>query len=697
AADRTLGTAAYMSPEQAHGIDVDARGDVFSFGSLLYELATGQPPFQGDSDLTTLYKVVNTSPLPVQHRRAEIPDGLARVIEKALEKLPENRYQRMEALLEDLKVLQVEYHGVDPTTARTAVVMQPVASTRRRALKWAGAGAGALGMVYLGSRIGWRPKPAETHLAVLPFRNIGSDPAGQAFCDGVVETLTSMLTQLERFHGSLVVVPSSEVRNQQVSSPSEALKAFGASLVISGSVQRSASDVRLNINLVDARSLRQVAARTVEAKIEDISALQDSVVAQTGDLLDLQLEPRIRSELAAGGTRVAAAYDAYIQARGQIYRTDRRGNLDVALDLLRLAVERDRNYALGHSELAYANTMMFRQTKEVRWLATAQSAAERAIALNERIASAHVNLGVVYSLAQRHEEAIGTFRRALERDPVNAAAYRELASAYEALSQSKEAESTYQKAIQMRPADWLSHQSLGVFYYAKQRYANAEPLFQKVIELTPDNYLGYRNLGGVQLSRGRLEDAARNLRRSIEIKPSAAAYSNLGTLYMYEGRYREAVTEMEQAMALGGSNYANDYRIWLNLGDAYRGSEAHAIKAPGAYRQAIQLAQRLLALNPRDAAVLSSVAVGWAKLGEREKAAAQIAEAITAAPGDASVRFKSALVHELGGRRTDALAALDTALRAGYSSTEIRHDPALAALRKDPRYAILAQNLKQKE
>ncbi len=699
---RPVGTAAYMSPEQAQGRSADRRSDIFSFGVTLFEMATGGLPFQGESAMAILYQIVHAPPPAVQSRRPDLPDRFAQIVEKALEKKPDRRYQRMEEVLADLEALQktIEYTDAASQTPTASLMSLPrTRLSRRRLAGWIAAAAAGLALAVVGlppvwkqivQRLEWGRIQRAKHLAVLPFLSAGQDPDNQAFCDGLEETLSSTLTQLERFQGSLLVVPASEVRNQQIASPSAARKAFGVNLVISGSVQRSADEVRLHINLIDTASLRQVGARRIDARFADLSRLQDSVVAQAAELLEYQLEPQIRTALTAGGTRNAAAYDAYLQGRGYLYRHDKQGNLERAAGLLKQAVERDRDYALAHAALGEAYTETFRQTKELRWLAMAQSATERAVAINDRLAPAHINLGVVYAFTGRQEEAVSAFQRALQLDPINAQAYREMAGAYQSQSRLREAEATFQRAIEMRPADWLSHQALGIFYFAQQRYREAEPVFRKVIELTPDNHLGYRNLGGVYLALGRHAEAARMLERAIEVKPTAAAYSNLGTLYLFQGRYSEAVPMMEKAVEIGGSNYANDYRIWYNLGDAYLWAKVPAAKAPAAYQRAIQAAQRQLAINPKDAAVLSSVAVCWAKLGDKGKAYLQIGNALAVAPEDAAVGFKSVLVYELAGQREEALAALKKVLKAGYSIEEIRRDPALAQLRKDPRYAALA-------
>ena len=664
-----IGTPHYMAPEQLRGLEADTRSDVYSFGVLLFEIATGHLPGQGDSAVGGL-----------RGSRPDLPDAFAAIVERSLRTAPEQRYQSAEALVVELRTLS----GRPPKPSEMPTVTVEVGATVSRR-RWIAAGLaliliGVAGVV--GRLIPWTVLPSTKQLAVLPFTNVGEDQANQAFCDGVVETLTSTLTQLERFHGSLLVVPSSEVRTQQVSSPSAAQKSFGVNLVVTGSVQRQGSDIRLTVNLVDAHSLRQIAARRLDTRVDAISNFQDDVVAQVADLLEVHLEPQIRGALSAGGTRVAAAYDAYVQARGYLSRYDRAGNLERAVSLLDQAVRLDQGYALAHAALAEAYIRHFRATKQPPWLQKAEAAGERAVTLNDRLAAAHLNLGIAYSAGGRFPEAAASLQQALNLDPISAAAYRELARAYQGQGRPSEAEETYRKALRMRPGDWLSHQDLGVFYYTRQRYRDAEPLFRKVIALTPDNHFGYRNLGGVLLSLGRYPEAAQMLERSIAVRPTAAAYSNLGVLFIYQSRYDDAVSALDKAIEVRDVTYHYDYKIWGNLGDACRWSTRFQNRAPDAYGRAVLSAERQLPLSSSDAAFRASFAMLLAKLGDPKRASAEIAAAISLAPLDAGVLYKSAVVHELAGRRQLALQAVNQALTAGYSAEEIHRDPVLTPLFK---------------
>jgi Flp pilus assembly protein TadD len=185
---------------------------------------------------------------------------------------------------------------------------------------------------------------------------------------------------------------------------------------------------------------------------------------------------------------------------------------------------------------------------------------------------------------------------------------------------------------------------------------------------------------------GRFGEAEAMLKKSLALKPTAAGYSNLGTLYFFQGRYEEAVIPMEKAVELE----PHDYMCWGNLADAYRWSPKLGSKASKAYRRAVDLARRELGVNPSDAAVRGSLTTFLAKLGENEAAVAEVEEAVRLAPADTNIMMNAVLVYELAGERDRALSALGDALRGGYSMEEFQRDPEFTDLRADPRYVTLA-------
>ena len=345
----------------------------------------------------------------------------------------------------------------------------------------------------------------------------------------------------------------------------------------------------------------------------------------------------------------------------------------------------DPSYALAYAGLSAAYWQQYVAGHDQQDLDHARDAAIQALSRNENLGAPHITLGAIAVHLGQVEEGIGQLRMALDRDPVNAEACRELANALVAAGKPDEAEATYRRAIQYRTNFWLGYNDLAVFFNDRGRYEEAEQALHKAATLTPDNYVVYRNLGGVQMARGEWDEAESSFRKAIELRPRGSVYSNLGTLYIYTGRYADAVPVLEKAVALSGAESYADV-IWANLGDAYKWAHGREKDAAMAYAKAIDLATAQLAVTPNDATLLSQIAVYHAKAGHLPEAERFIHGALAVAPHDPSVLYSSALVLEIAGRRRQSLAALHAALGSGYSVSVVEKDPELAALRADPAY-----------
>jgi len=684
-----IGTVPYMSPEQASGVGTDHQSDLFSAGIVMYEMISGELPFQAPDERGTINQILRADPPPLETLRPDSPERLRLVVRRLLQKNPRKRYLKADDLVLDLRAVQRELETPTHTLMSGDSVANKIPGLMRRPLLWALAVCvllAVLGYVTI-PRLPHLGIPSQKHIAVLQFENIGGDAANGAFCEGLVETLTSSLTELEHFHGSLMMVPSSEVRKQNIHSAADARRAFNVNLVITGSVQRGEGFLRLHANLVDTKSGTQISARSIDSPLDQLNGLQERVVREVADLLELQLQPKAYVLLAEGQTSNANAYDLYVQARGYLDRWDKPGNLDRALDFLKIAVNRDPHYALGYAALSHANWLKYSMTRETKWLEEAQDLGLHAIELDSRVPAAHVNLGKVYLSTGKYPEAIREYQAALDLDPVSVEAYRGLADAYKLSGMEKEAEGVYQKAIQIRSSDWLSYTMLGFFYYEQSRYAEAEPPFQRVVELTPDNHQAWYNLGALHLSLGKYDLAGSDFLKSVRLQEGPAGYLGLAAVYSAQGRYRESVETNERALALS----PNSYVTAGNLADAYRRVSELAGKAPAMYRRAIENADRALLTNPKDALALSCRALYWANLGNQTQAMEDIRKARILAPADARFIYQWALVEEIGHHRDQAIKGLAEAIRAGYSMNEINRAPELAGLRRDPRFQKLSQ------
>jgi tetratricopeptide (TPR) repeat protein/class 3 adenylate cyclase len=556
------------------------------------------------------------------------------------------------------------------------------AMRRKAGLWWAVAGAIASLLAIGGWYQSYRAAPKQKLVAVLPFRNVGGEPGNQPFCDGLMETVSSKLTEMQQFKDSLSIVPSSELSRASLTTADQARRAFGVNMAVTGSVQRTGEHIRLTINLVDAASLRQLQAITIDAPAEDPAALQDGVVSGCARMLDIELHPQARTLLAAGRTASPRAYDFYLQAQGYLQQFGNPASLDQAIALFRKSLEQDPYYAAAYENLGKAYWRKYQDTRDKQWMDEARRNCDRALQLDDRIPSAHVNLGEILADTGKPEQAVDEFRKALDLDPVNADAFRGLAATYEAMNKEVEAETVYKHAIELRPDQWSAYSRLGVFYYRRGRYHEAEPMFRRVIDLVPGNDAGPRLLGGLYLAMGRYTEAAKLLEKAVSARPSAGVYNNLALVYYFQKRYQDAANLMAKAIALRPDDYLN----WSTLADIYSAMPAAGEKARTTYLKAIELARHELAVNPRDGGVLSDVAVYHAKTSNKKDALDEIEKSLQLAPDDKDVLQNSIIVYEMTGHRERALRAVGTAVKRGYPVEEVQRQPGLAELRKDPEY-----------
>jgi serine/threonine-protein kinase len=682
----TLGTMAFMSPEQIRGEEVDDRADIWSFGVVLYELLTKTQPFTGTYEQAVMYSIINEDPLPLINLNKDVPPGLEYIVNKCLEKEPSNRYQTVSELLADM-TNKAGKKRLDPeilTSKKIPFKHFPVQSRSKLILATIGLLLFIIILLLLRGR-NWFLGPDEQHLLVLPFTNVGGDLSQQAFCDGLVETLTSKLSQLEQYHGSLWVVPSSEVQRNKISSPSEARQTFGINLVVSGSLQIFDDMFRLTLNLIDAKNIRQLNSTVIDIKATQLSALQDQSVIKLLEMLNLELTPNAHSVLQSGATSVPGAYEFYLQGRGYIQRYENPENLDAAINLFTNAIELDPGYALAHAGLGEAYWRKYEASKETLWVDKAIKECKRAFELDGKLAPVNVTLGIIHAGKGKYNDAIDDFNRALNTDPTNADAYRGLAKVYETQELLPKAESTYKKAISLKMDYWAGYNDLGVFYYRHGRYEEAIEQFHQVIALTPDNYRGYNNLGGIYYLLERWEEARKMFEYSFKLRKSHNVASNLGTLYYIEGRYANAARMYEKALELNN----NDFLIWGNLASAYYWAPDERDKANKYYRHAVELAQERIKINPNDADVIAQLAGYYSMIGEPGKAEAMIEKALKLAPRDVQVMYRAAAAYEQLEKREKALYWIAKALENGYSRSEIEHQPELQQLIADERFQQL--------
>ena len=690
---KTVGTVLYMSPEQVRGEDIDERSDIWSFGIVLYEMLTGRKPFMDDYEHAVMYSIVNEDPPPVSDTIENIPQELERIVYRCLAKDPSGRYQSVSELVEDLAAVRDELHTEKVVSGGRMAGSTTTGPINKRGLLVAGSLIGIVSILLIivlvsdrGTIQHWfTGSPAEDEairLTVLPFRNIGEDPEREVLSNGLSETITSNLNQIEQFHDEFWVVPAGVVREEYIQSSSEAHAAFGVNYVVTGSLQQIADRLRLTIELVDAERLRQVKTAVIDEDATDILALHDKSVESVLHMLNMEFKPETRGVMKAGHTSVSPAFEQYIQGIGHLQRYERIENIRAAIEAFEQSIELDPQFPLAYAGLGQAYWRKYEYTREPVWLEEATEYAQIAHNLDDALAQVNITLGRINQSMGRYEEAIDYFDRVRAADPTNADAYRGLAGGYESLGDIDEAEATLKRAIRLKPDIWVGYSALGAFYHRQNRYEEAIEQFKKVIELTPDNHRGYSNLGANYFFLGEIDEALSMFEQSLEIEETYRASYNLATLYFSEGRYSEAARMYETALELRDG----DYRVWGGLASAYYWTPDEREKAFPAYERAVDLAENQIEVNPNDPNVIIDLAGYRVKLGDEDEARTYIQKALDLAPGNTSVMFKAATAFEQLGEREEALDWIGKAIDNGHSKSEIMGQPDLQDLIDDERF-----------
>ncbi len=687
----TLGTVGYMSPEQIRGEPVDHRTDIFSLGVVLYELIAGRSPFQADSDPATMHNILEAVPEPLARYKAGVPEDLQHVVSRALEKDVAIRYQSAADMMADL--IRLRRRGSD--TGKVAQVNRSKVSVGWRELGYVLSAA----IVIVMAIVVWgmlrspaaRNGSVNNHLAIIPFTNLGAPATSQAFCDGLVETLTSKLTQLTQIEGSLQIVPTSEVREKDIRSAEQARRTFGVNLVITGSIQQHGEGIRATLNLVDAVSERQLRSTVVDENREDVSQLQDSSVYEVAEMLDIQLRPESRRILDAGNTRLSEAYSAYLEGRGYLQNFQSMTSLDSAAGRFESAIKLDSNYALAYAGLGEVCWRKYSLTNDVAWVEPGMSYSSRAMELNDQLAPVLVTIGLVHSQTGQYQEAVSYLKRALLIDSSNSETFVQLANAYELLGRAAEAESTFNGAIELQPKFWRSYYNLARFLAFRGRSNDALTQAARAESLAPAGELPYELLGSLHAFLGDYDRAKILLSRSLSFAPNYVSYSNLGAIYQAEQQYRQAADMYRHALELNDKDFA----VWVNLAAVSRELPGGENEATRAYSRAIDLARQNLEINPNDATLICYLADCYWQTGQRGQSLTLAEQAEKLAPDDVEVMVRVGTIFERAGRRDRAMRLIGTAVRLGFSRDRINSTDELRQLIADPRFDSLV-SIKQR-
>ncbi len=529
-------------------------------------------------------------------------------------------------------------------------------------------------------------------MAVLPFINsLGASPENEALVDGLMHSVTSMVSHLGAEQGLLATVPANEIFRQHVTTSADARRIFGVDTVLTGSVQQITSTTEMILNLIDPtrQPPRTLDSKTLAAPLSP--TLRDRVLNELADLFGLDAPASARPSGGEGQTTSAAAYTLYLQGVGYLKRYEKPGNLEAAIEVLGRASEEDPLYGPTQAAMCEALWQSFHKTGRTEFSTRAIASCERASQLGRDQPAVLVTVGRGYLEVGEYRRARLELERALELEPGNAEAHRW--SAWNAFLEGRREESAaeFRKAIELQPRLWVYPYDFGETLVEAGRYEEAIEQFVESRRLTPENYLVHNALGVARNELNQVAAAKENFQRSLELQPNPMAARNLGYLEFREQHYDQAVRELERARdLLDESPSFNDWIVWSWLGHAYYWA-GDKVAAELAWNRLIEIATPLYEVNPKNVEALMLLSDAHAALGNTERARF-FQGRLLALPIDAvHVRYYIGRTYEMMGDRELAISYISRALEDRFDPLTVERDPWLEELRKEPRYQALRQ------
>ena len=554
-----MGTVKYMSPEQTQGSDVDQRSDIWSLGTVLYEMISGEPPFGGQTANHVTVAILDKKHKPLSDYYSNIPSELNWIVNKALRKDRDHRYQTVRDLLVDLQYLKQQ---IELSPERSEAVRADGDSTVARS-QAANDGHSSGEPVSTSSAARKHSRRVINSLAVLPLANASNDPSVEYLSDGITESIINSLSQLPK----LRVVPRSTVfryKGQNVD-PQQVGNDLGARAVLSGRLFQIGDRLIIKTELIDVLNESQLWGEQYNRKLSDILEIEAEISREISDKLRLKLTGEDKKRLAKRHTKSTEAYQAYLKGRYHWNKRTSEG-LRRGITFFQEAIDHDPGYALAYAGLADSYLLLgaveFGGLRPKETIAKVRLAAQRALELDEGLAEAHTSLGNIGFYTWDWNFAERAFKKALELNPNYATAHHWYANYLMADARFDEGLKEIRRAQELDPLSLPIILGEAWLFFLWRQYDKAIEGFRKVIELEPTFANSHLCLGMAYEQKQMHEQAIAQFQEAIKLSPeSPLMRAALAHAYALSGKENEARTMLNEMVEQSARNYVSPYLI----------------------------------------------------------------------------------------------------------------------------------------
>ena len=582
-----MGTVAYMSPEQARGEELDTRTDLFSFGAVLYEMATGRVAFPGPTSAVIFHAILERTPPHPSAANSNLPSRFDEIVSKALEKDRALRYQSAAEISADLKRLK---RDTDSTRVTTAT---PTRTTNRPRSGRAGMYFGLLATVAILAIAVWfgllrskqtlpNSQPALTSidsLAVLPFANASGDPGAEYLSEGITQDLINALSQLPNL--KVVSLMSAYRYKGKAIDPPAVARELGVRAILTGRMTRQDDNLTISTELIDAEHDRHIWGKQYQRKLADVNSLQSDITHDITENLQMKLTGAQQNLMAQRPTQNSEAYQLYLQGR---FYWNRRTVVGVnkAIDYFQQAIAKDPNFALAYSGLADS---YFSQARNSAALSPkeagtkARQAAEKALEIDPSLSEAHASMALMLLIFEwNFAEAERQFRRAIDLNPAYPYAHQWYGELLWSTGRYEQSIVEVRKAVELEPFASILRINLGLALMFAKHYSGAEQEFRKTLEMDPNYPIAHYGFAQLLIAESRPEDAVAEMEKAANLLPDSSYYrAYLAYALARAGKTEDARKILGELIEEAKTKYVS----WLGIADIYSGlgEKDHAFAA----------------------------------------------------------------------------------------------------------------------